>query len=164
MADLTLPGFCYAAMWKDGMGSRGSPYKMGQFRPKTTEIKVSPKSQKSQNGFADHPSPLFEAARPFCDIWPCLGAKYTSKKRNKYKKVMVLVCLGLVTLVLIFCRCSSQKVAKTVWLRRNGTAVVRPGEAMIKSAVSAADFQAMIQSAASAASQNAKEISSWGSF
>ena len=44
--------------------------KHAQKHAKTTKIRVWSKSQKSQNGFVDHPSPVFVTANPFRDIWP----------------------------------------------------------------------------------------------
>ena len=54
------------------------------------------KSQKSQNGFVDQPSPILEAANPFSRYLAPLGAKYMEKR---LKKIGFLAPLGLVTLV-----------------------------------------------------------------
>ena len=54
-------------------------FKMRQFRPEITKIRVWPESQKFQNGFADGPEPVFEAANPFLRYLAPLGAKYMKK-------------------------------------------------------------------------------------
>ena len=54
-------------------------FKMTQFRPEITKIRVWPKRQKFQNGFADGPEPVFEAAHPFSRYLAPLGAKYMKK-------------------------------------------------------------------------------------
>ena len=48
------------------------------------------KGQKSQNGFADHPSPTSEAANPFSQYLAPLGAKSIEKKAKEYAKIAFL--------------------------------------------------------------------------
>ena len=59
---------------------------MNQFKAKISKIQFSPKSQKSQNGFANQPSPIFDAAHPFSRYLAPLGAKHLEKPQKKYKK------------------------------------------------------------------------------
>ena len=47
---------------------------------------VSPKSQKSQNGFVDGPVLFFEADNPFSEYLAPLGAKYIKKGTTNTKK------------------------------------------------------------------------------
>ena len=52
---------------------------------KITKIEVRHKSQMSQNGFADHPSPIFAAAHVFFRYLASLGPKYWGKKQKTQK-------------------------------------------------------------------------------
>ena len=51
--------------------------------PEITKIRVWPERQKSQNGFADGPEPVFEAAHPFSRYLAPLGAKNSKKYIKK---------------------------------------------------------------------------------
>ena len=62
---------------------RQNLFKMIQFRPEITKIRAWPKSQKFQNGFADGPEPVFEAAHPFLRYLAPLRAKYMKKYMKK---------------------------------------------------------------------------------
>ena len=64
-------------------------FKIDQFRCETTTIRVLPKSQKFQNGFAHGPSPFFEAANPFVEYLTPLGAKY-------FEEIIVLARTALI--------------------------------------------------------------------
>ena len=65
---------------------RPNLFKIDKFRPEITKIRVWSKSQKFQNGFADHPSPFFEAANPFLQYLAPLGAKYIKKIMKNMKE------------------------------------------------------------------------------
>ena len=71
-------------------------FKISQSRSQITKIWVSPKSQKFQNCFADHTSPIFEAANSFSRYLAPLGAKYLGKWPNKILKIWVSPPLSLV--------------------------------------------------------------------
>ena len=52
------------------------------WRPQAPNTCIS-KNSKPQNGFADHPSPIFEAAHPFSRHLVPTGAKYLEKKAQQ---------------------------------------------------------------------------------